>query len=737
MKIILANLPWRSFLRTGVRAGSRWPHLKGPSEKDYLPFPFFLAYAASLLRKYNFDVTLIDAIAEGFSYGQFLNLIKKAKPDLLVCETSTVTLEHDLQLLEKIGRNVAIALCGPDINIRSPSFLKNYKFITYVFSGEYEFTLLDLALHLSGDKNLGGVLGLIYRDLDGVKANPHRPLADLDQFPWPMREGLPMTNYNDTPGDMPLPSAQILASRGCPYCCKFCLWPQVMYQSNHYRARNITDVADEMEYLIRKMNFKSIYFDDDTFNCGKERMLRLCDEIKIRKLNVPWAIMARADLMDEEILEKMRDAGLFAVKYGVESASQELLNNVNKNMDLGKTESMIKFTKMLGIKTHLTFTFGLPGETKETIRKTMDFALRLDPTTIQFSIATPFPGTSFYKEMKESGNIVSENWIEYDGNHKSVIAYRDITKKELERAVRSAYKQWAIHCIKRRPLKRFGYFELMMNSLKKYGIFITFFKIIRFFFRHLIIFSKEKIFYKSAIEEKAKISGLNVGRLTLLFDNGETGLYWDGMKLTRAKGFVSSIGHQEGDPQQPSGSLWNIEKIDDTELLLKRRLDSLMLDEIWRIKVIDEKQLDWDIHINVRKEIEIPDKRTAIILSERYRKWVDIWGEGRFPSVSDYNEVELRNPKSNFIGLRGRKKLKGQLPTILLDMSKNEDTCYIPSARNAVSAIGARVLEVKLGSDDDEAYSPGIHKFFSGRIKIVEEDFKRYKSSHKRWKNIH
>jgi radical SAM superfamily enzyme YgiQ (UPF0313 family) len=485
MKIVIANLPWKSLYKTGVRAGSRWPHLKGPTEKDYMPFPFFMSYAASLLKENNFNVKLIDAIAENKSYRHFLSDIRKIKPHLLVCETSTVTLEHDLRYLERIAGNIPIAICGPDINIRQFSFIEKYKFINYVFVEEYEFTLLDLVRHLKEGRNLKDVLGLIYRDSDRIKVNPSRSPVNLDELPWPMRQGLPMHRYNDTPGDMPLPSAQMLASRGCPYKCKFCLWPQVMYQGNHYRTRNVIDVVDEMEYLIKEMHFKSIYFDDDTFNCGRERILKLCDEIKKRRIDTPWAIMARADLMDEEMLEKMKDAGLFAVKYGVESATQKLLDNISKNMNLEKTESVIKFTQKLGIKTHLTFTFGLPEETKESMRKTIDFALRLNPTTVQFSIATPFPGTIFYKEMKESGYILSENWAEYDGNYRSVIGWKDITKKDLEHVIRYAYRQWAVHCIKRNSLKKADYYQSLVKAFKKYGFFVTLFKIFRFLIRYL------------------------------------------------------------------------------------------------------------------------------------------------------------------------------------------------------------------------------------------------------------
>jgi len=729
MNIILVNLPWNIFLRTGVRAGSRWPHLKGPTEKDYLPFPFFLAYAAALLKKNHFDIKLIDAIAEERSYRSFLSSIKKTKPQLIVCETSTVTLNHDLRLLEKIGQSIPIVICGPDVNIRQPVFLDKYKFITYVLVGEYEFTLLDLARHLESGKSLAGVQGLIYRAADGIKINPPRPLVDLDKLPWPLRQGLPMDRYNDTPGDMPVPSAQMLASRGCPYKCKFCLWPQVMYQSNAYRSRSVVDVVDEMEYLVKKMNFKSIYFDDDTFNCGKDRMLKLCAEIKKRNLNIPWAIMARADLMTEEILEQMRSAGLFAIKYGVESAKQELLDNIGKGMELEKTEKIIRFTKMLEIRTHLTFTFGLPGETKESIFKTIDLALKLDPTTVQFSIATPFPGTSFYNELKEKGYIVSENWAEYDGNHKSVIKSNNVSKNDLEGAIRSAYKQWAIHCAKRNLFRNAGYSRLIIKSLKKYGFFITCYKVSVFLARKPIEWLRGGLFFKQELEKKVIKNGLKVGRLMLYFDADELSLYWDSMELTKGKGFINLFTNM--DRQSGSGP-WNFQKINDSELLLVRRQNSLGLDETWKIKVVDEKQIDWDIQVLAKREINGLESITMLVLSEKYHTWIDSWGEGRFYPIDNYRKVELRNPNSDFIGLRGRKKIKGQLPTVFWDLSRNNGSCK-PAIKNDGSIMGARVLKARVRVKGSGIVKPPHpYNLFSGRIKIVEEDFAKRKADKKR-----
>lgn len=737
MRILLANLPWKSFGKTGVRAGSRWPHLKGPSERDYLPFPFFLAYSAALLKKYNFEVTLVDAIAEEKSYSAFFKDIRKLKPDIVVCETSTVTLEHDLKLWEKIDKNIPIVLCGPDVNIRKASFFEKHRFIDYVLVDEYEFTLLDLVKCLKEGKQLDDVLGLIYRTPTGIKINPPRPLIDLDELPWPLRQASLMGCYNDTPGDMPIPSAQMLASRGCPYKCKFCLWPQVMYRGNYYRVRDVKDVVDEMEYLVKEVGFKSIYFDDDTFNCGKDRMLRLCDEIKKRNLNVPWAIMARADLMDEEILKSMSDAGLFAVKYGIESATQELLDKINKNIDLKKTQEIVDFTKKLGIKTHLTFTFGLPGETMESARRTIDFALKLDPATVQFSIATPFPGTVFYKEMKERGHIVSENWAEYDGNYKSVITLDNIAKKDLERTMKEAYRKWKRHCDARNPFKKFGYYRLLLDSFRHHGIVVTFVKAVRLVRRRVITFLKEEAFYKKEIEKEVERNGFKTGRLTIGLEGGKLRLYWDGMKLTSGEGFASSFDFNGKTLQTLIPQQWKYEKINDAELLLARKKDALSLDEVWRIKVVDEKQIDWDVDIHLKDDSELIAGKIMLVLSGRYRTWVDSWGEGRFYSINNCNKIELRNPNSKFIGLRGREKLKGQLPTIFLDLARSNGD-YSPAIKNADSVLGARVLEVQrqISNSTMKHLSKG-HRLFSVRIKIVEEDFKKYKLDQKRLRKRH
>ncbi len=446
MKIFLVNLPWERRGHWGVRAGSRWPHIKTAQEKSYSPFPFFLAYAAALLKREGFEVKVIDSLAQELAPQDFLKMVFAEKPDLLVAETSTPSLHNDLDLVRKLPQGLRVALCGPESNIRDIEFLQKHPAVTYVFTGEYEMTLLELAQRLQANKDLEGVSGLIFRDGATLKANPARPLLDdLDALPWPLREGLPMGRYNDTPGGIPAPSVQMWSSRGCPYQCAFCIWPQLMYQDRRYRTRSVKDVVDEMEYLVKTMGFRSIYFDDDTMNIGKLRMMELGREIRRRGLDVPWAMMARADLMEEDVLKNLHAAGLVAVKYGVESADQGLVDNIRKGMDLRQAERMIRCTKAVGIKTHLTFSFGLPGETAQTIQKTIDFALELDPDSVQFSINTAFPGTPYYKELEQRGHVVSRDLSDYDGNCKAMLRTDALGAQDLLKAKRRAERVWRDH----------------------------------------------------------------------------------------------------------------------------------------------------------------------------------------------------------------------------------------------------------------------------------------------------
>jgi len=502
MKVLLVNPPWVVGGRKGVRAGSRWPHLKIPEEEGYMPYPFFLGYASSLLKVNNFEVKVIDAIAEDISDDIFRKRIIDYSPDLLLSETSTPSIEQDINLLKELKKEIGckLALAGPDINLFNKEFLKKYPSVDFVLIGEYEYILLELCHAIKNKTGFKGIKGLIFRIKKEVVENKRRELInDLNQLPWPDREELPIYKYHDCPGGIPEPSAQMWASRGCPYQCVFCAWPQIMYNGSNYRIRDVKDVVEEMEYLVKTKGFKSIYFDDDTFNIGKKRMLDLALEIRKRNLNIQWAFMGRADLSDRETLEALRSSGLAAVKYGMESGVQELVDKANKNLNLKKAIENIRLTKELGIKFHLTFTFGLPGETKQTIMQTINLALDLDPDSVQFSITTPFPGTKLYEDMKKQGNIISFDWQDYDGNTKSVIKTNTLDPEELKKAQEYAYKKWHEHKFLQQRYSKLSPINLFNACLKQHGLKYTLKKTIKYVTNKeygFYLFKKNKILLK-------------------------------------------------------------------------------------------------------------------------------------------------------------------------------------------------------------------------------------------------
>lgn len=439
MQIVLLNLPWNKDGYQGVRAGSRWPFTSKPQNDGqllYIPFPFFLAYATALLKKKNKSAKLIDAIAERIKEPELFLKIKDYNPQLIVVETSTPSFKNDLRIIYEIHQQLPdskIALCGPHASIFPQEILNSYSFIDYILIGEYEITLLNLVDALDNNLNLSVVLGLAYRLDEKIKINPRQPsIDDLNILPWPERSDVPIYNYNDGFANLPKPNVQMWASRGCPFQCIFCLWPQVIYNEHRHRMRNYVDVVAEMEYLVKDLNFKAVYFDDDVFNIDKEYTLSICKEIKRRKLDVSWAIMARVDLMDEEIIKSLADAGLYAIKYGIESADTNVLSFCKKAMDLDKAVNILGLTRKYGIKMHLTFCLGLPMETKNSILKTKSFLKSINPESFQFSFVTPFPGTEYFRWLKEQKLLLSEDWDIYDGNNKCLVKNDNIAASELE-----------------------------------------------------------------------------------------------------------------------------------------------------------------------------------------------------------------------------------------------------------------------------------------------------------------
>lgn len=481
MKILLINAPWvNTQTHYGVKAGSRWANIRNRQQNlMYYPFPFSLAYACSLLKSNGYDAIINDAIAQGFSSDQAKEYAIDLRPDIVVVETSTPSIYSDLKFCEELKNtfNPKIVLSGNHATAL-PREMLGYSFVDFVLLGEYEFVLLDLVKNLENHEK---IKGLAYNKNGQVVVNSRRELiSDLDELPFPYRDQGLVYKYND-PFCKGYPNLPMLASRGCPYTCIFCLEPYVYYGKPNYRIRKVKNIVDEIELLKLKYKIREVYFDDSSLTIDKNFITKLCNEILERKLDIQWSCMADART-DFETLELMKRSGCVGLKFGVESANTEILNAIQKPLTLETVKKFVKFCNILGLYSHGTYMFGLPKETKYTIKKTIDFAFSLNSTSSQFSIATPLPGTKFY-EMAEVNNwLLTKDWSKYEGANSSVVKLPGLEPQEILDAIRYAKKKRILQILKR-PAVAFNYLIKIYRMQGLDGIVAEMFKKLIFLLR--------------------------------------------------------------------------------------------------------------------------------------------------------------------------------------------------------------------------------------------------------------
>ncbi|MCH2207147.1 MAG: radical SAM protein [Lentisphaerales bacterium] len=470
MKVLLFNSSWYDEsepMKWGVRAGSRWPHMQQRPQEGklprYVPFPFFMATAGAVLRKNGYKVKILDAVGEDIQLSEAYELIAEFAPDVIFSEASTPSILWDKKVFDDLHAKFpeAIIVSGGSQGVSMiPDLMKESEVPHYWLGGEFDLSLLKLVQVLQGNGELKDVPGLISREIN----NPPAVVEDVLQLPSPLYSDLPVKSYSDPVCGLPAPVAQIWLSRGCPYKCTFCVWPQVVFGNNKYRTRHLNDALDDIEDLIYNHGCESFYFDDDTTNVGPKRMIELAEGIKARGLDkYPWSMMARADCMNDAALEALKSAGLYSIKYGVESISEALVNSCEKGTNLKKFRRAIEYTQELGIKLHLTFMFGIPEETEETIQETLDFAMEVAPESAQFSLCTPFPGTKFYKQCEDNGWLITKDWNRFLGSDEAVVSTPWLKAEDLQKGYENAMQQWHQFNLKRLAEKR----EALLKELKE------------------------------------------------------------------------------------------------------------------------------------------------------------------------------------------------------------------------------------------------------------------------------
>jgi radical SAM superfamily enzyme YgiQ (UPF0313 family) len=438
MRVCLVNPPWEDNGRWGIRAGCRFPNLMPRKHNSYVPFPFLLAYTGAYLESSGVDVLLIDGVAERCDTPSFLARIRLFSPDLVVAETASTSLAHDLELLSQVkseNPSAHVTLYGPHVSVLPQDALISPA-VDSVALGEPEHTIRELVESLGQGKGLERILGLAYREADGaIRFNPRRPLIqDLDSLPYPKRAELPMERYS-VPG-FPSPVVFMYASRGCPHRCTFCLWPQTIFEKGNYRPRAPERIVEEMAHVLDEFpSTRSVFFDDDTFNIGRDRLIRFADELDRRKIRIPWGMNARADHWDRELLERLAATGLFTLRLGIESGDQAVLDTCGKALNLEDARNNLHLAHEVGIRNHVSFMIGLAAETPDSVEKTIRFAKSIPADSVQFSVAVPFPGTDYHRYVEAQGFLVTRDYRLYSGSDNAVMRTEAMSAEEIRHAI--------------------------------------------------------------------------------------------------------------------------------------------------------------------------------------------------------------------------------------------------------------------------------------------------------------
>ncbi len=431
MKTLFLNPP--SFEGFDGGAGARWPATREISSFWY---PVWLTYPAGMLP----GSRLLDAPPAKITQAETVRI--SSDYDFLVLFTSSVGFESDVRLVRRMKEakpGLKVAFVGPDVQTRPAECLRASEDIDFVVRGEFDHPVVEYAQ----GKPLAGISGASYRKDGEIIHNPASPLletAELDKLPFATevyKRDLTIENYN-----IPFllhPYVSFYTSRGCPALCTFCHWPQTL--SGHaWRIRSTDNVVAEFQQAMKLFpQAKEFFFDDDTFNIRKDRVLDVCS--KLKPLGFRWSANARTHT-DYDTLKAMADAGGRLLIVGFESGDAEILKNIKKGTTPEMGRAFAKNCKKVGLTVHADFIIGLPGETKETIAKTIDYAKELDADTVQVSVAHAYPGTELYEWAARNGFLATEQRADGGGHQLPHITYPGLSLEDMMAGMNRFYDSY-------------------------------------------------------------------------------------------------------------------------------------------------------------------------------------------------------------------------------------------------------------------------------------------------------
>lgn len=422
MKVLFVNVPFiktvAGQIHTGPNAGSRWPWtMPGPSFHDYAPYPFYMANAVTWLRYHGIEADMYDGVAEKHSS---VDTVKKSicdyRPSIAVFDVATPVYPLISEVANYVKNTVEsrIVFVGPHMKAYAQQCFE-LGFVDHCVIGEYEVPVLDI----------------VNKYPNGDKIYEYKYVPDINKLPngdnfLPYRDHAKLGAYYDPSMQTSRTQLQVSASRGCPFKCTYCQWPKTI-NGGKYRARTPEMVIDEIQTLKSALgsSLGSIFFDDDTWNIGNDRIKEMCKGLK--QIGLPWTMMGRIDTSKHEVYDHMVDAGCVGMRFGIESFNQRLLDNAKKNLKASVTHENISYllNRYKNMEFHFTTMKNLPGSTPddwENDKKILQDLIAVGATNghrvhYQNSSCIPFPGTELWEELVELGHgNMLEDFHMYDGH---------------------------------------------------------------------------------------------------------------------------------------------------------------------------------------------------------------------------------------------------------------------------------------------------------------------------------
>jgi radical SAM superfamily enzyme YgiQ (UPF0313 family) len=416
-----------------VHSPSRWS-LGVENYTDCIYYPWELSYTSSLLKKQfpEFNIKMVDGILNRTNAIDYGKIIESFKPDVLIMEPSARTYSEDVKIVKYIKSKCdsKIILAG-GLATAEPEKLS--EFADFVCIGEYEYTVLELLKTNFSDKSIAGIF-----------PNGYRELLEVDSLPFPEDDDVSRIEYFEP--NCEYQEIQFYTSRGCPMQCNFCVAGNLYYKRPNWRPRKIENIMNEIKYLKQKYpEMEGLFLDEEVHNVNKKFVLEFCDALIENKLNnLKIDAMCEYYLLDEEIMNRMVQAGYYKLRVGIETASEKVakLMNLKNKFNLKKLFEVLKFAKKIGLKMYGTFTIGGLGSNREEDQKTIDLIFKLISENLlydlQISINTPQPGTPFYKICKKNKYFATENWLDFDGGNGTVLSYPEYKKTDIDAMYRKA-----------------------------------------------------------------------------------------------------------------------------------------------------------------------------------------------------------------------------------------------------------------------------------------------------------